>query len=190
MWDLGRLTDPEITPRVGDFARGKIAEAVTHTLASAKASFRAASLEAFVITAEDWERIQQDTLAGRGLRSASFFRSILALEYAFGRSGPPYSLSGRKDVPFSFPNSLTQASVSLADAVHNANGSRETLVALNGPDWFVQAMSRNGIEIGTARNRGLVGEFYGDSFDLWPGVDNYGWAVLGFFHGVPQPPAH
>jgi hypothetical protein len=188
LWDLARLADPEITPRFSDYARAKLNESASLLASSAKAAFRAGALEAFVVTGGDWERIRADTLAASGIRPASFFRSILALEYALDMHGPPVSVSGRDDVPFSFPNAMAQSALSLTDAVHNGNDSNETLVAVNGPGWLVAVMNRESVNIGSRKNKGLVGEFYGDSFDLWPGIDNYAWAVMGFFHGVPASP--
>jgi hypothetical protein len=183
LWDLARLMDPEMTPALPDAELVELQAIAELTAQATRATLRAQALEAFIVMIDDWELIQQDTLAASGLRPVSFFRTMLALEYTFSKpGGTPLNIAGRESVAESFPNALSEAMMRLLDLAPR-------LAELNGgAQWMRERMLRDGIIIGNLRNRGLLAEAYQDAYDLWAGVDHYGWAVLGFFHQVPLPP--
>ena len=184
LYDLARLSNPDLTRNLPPAELAEIAAIAELVGQSTRSTFRAIALEAFIITPDDWALIRQDTVAASGLRPPSFFRSILALEYSFSKPGEtPVNLAGRLSTSVSFPNSMTDAMVRLLDLAPR-------LARLNGgAAWMAQRMNRGGaIIIGATNNAGILAETYQDAFDLWQGVDNYGWGVIGFFHGVPAPP--
>ena len=184
--NTSRMLLPEVTPVFTEYARTELSTAANQLWGAMAATFRAASLEALVFVSDDWDRLMADVTAARLQgRGPEFFKSVLALEYINSQPGPvePPKFSGASNVPYSAAGRLGGFFLSFQRIYSNAGG----LVEANTAEWGRDQLLRLG-PITFGNTLSPYSENAADIIDLWPGLDNYNWGVMGFFHGITTPP--
>jgi hypothetical protein len=130
-----------------------------------------------VALADDTATAAKDATFGTGLRPASFFLALIAVEYAFGKN---YRLfSGREGK---------------RGATHEIRDMQERItayLATLSPEELAQQFARgSGGNFGAGGKNTWARHFYEDVADFWTALDGWGANFLLFFRVPPAPAEH